>query len=299
MGTRGEGNTGLLAGLMEPMSPAVVRSFATLMGVWAAGACAATEPSLEAVSVEGIWEQVSVGGAETTLALGADGSAVVVEADRATRSCGAASGTWETDPATLSLTLTPTGGLPNSDRRSYGYEAYVDSLVLTGPGGRQVFRPRSDGRSCAGYGWGAWEGTLSALVDGTPVTFGAVQVDMAISNGRLEITSSTVLGPTQLLLRIDASPNPLVPATFVVNNVPGARDTFYGFHHTHPTDATFLGFNTDRLSPPGTFTLLAVGVDRVRAGFSFRGNPIAEGQVAPDGRTTVLLTEGVVDLTYR
>ncbi len=286
--------------------PAVrVRSFAVVLAALGLAACGTTEPVLDSVEPDGIWEATTPGAFETTLELNADGSAVVVEADLAARSCSAATGTWGAEGTTLSLALTPPGGPPNADRRSYAYEAYADSLVLTSAVGRVVFRPRSTGRSCAGYGWGAWEGTLSALVDGAPRSFGGVRVEMVVASGRLEITSFTVpcdtcaLGPAELVLRVDGSPDPLAPGTFAVNNVPGARNTFYGFHHTHPGDAGFLGFNTDRLSPTGTFTLQAIGVDRVRATFSFRGNPIVEGQKAPDGRTTVLVTEGVVDLTYR
>lgn len=287
------------------MQTAGLRSFLVLVALWGPAACGTTEPTLDPVAPDGIWEAVTPGVTETTLQLNADGSAALVEADLSGRSCSAASGTWEADGTTLRLTLTPSGGTPNSDLRTYAYEASADSLVLTGGSGRMVFRPRSTGRSCPGYGWGAWEGTLSALVDGSLRSFGQVRIDMTIASGRLEITSFTVLcdtcalGAADLVLRVDGSPDPLVPGTFVVDNVPGARNTFYGFHHTHPGDAGFLGFNTDRLSPTGTFTLQAIEDDRVRATFSFRGNPIVEGQEAPDGRTTVLVTDGVVDLTYR
>jgi hypothetical protein len=268
-------------------------------------ACGTTEPDFEPVVPDGIWQSSTSGLFETTLQLNADGSAALVEADLSAESCGDAVGTWDADQTTLRLILTPSGGAPSSDRRTYAYEAFADSLVLTDDGNRTVFRPRAGGRTCVDYGWGSWEGTLSAEVDGAARTFGAVRISMAIAAGRLEITSyapscdTCALGDPELVLRIDGAPDPLGPRTFVVDNVPGARNTFFGFHHTHPGDPDFLGFNTDRLSPTGTFTLQAIAPDRVRATFSFRGNPIVEGQQAPDGRTTVLVTGGVVDLTYR
>ncbi len=259
----------------------------------ASAACGTTEPELEPVSPDGTWQSTTPGVFEAILQLNEDGSASLVEADLAARSCASGAGTWDADAT------------PNSDVRSWAYEAFADSLVLTGAGERAVFRPRSSGRACVDYGWGAWEGTLSAEIDGVPTSFGQVRVDMTLASGRLEITSLSLpcdtcaAGDPELVLRIDGSPDPLAPGAFVVDNLPGARNTLYGLHHTHPGDADFLGFNTDRLSPTGTFTLQAIAVDRVRATFSFRGNPIVEGQQAPDGRTTVLVTSGVVDLTYR
>ena len=271
----------------------------------APGACGTTEPDADPVAPDGIWQATNPGALETTLRLSPDGSAALVEASLASESCSAGAGTWDADQTTLRLTLTPSGGTPNSDRRSYGYEAFADSLVLTDAGERTVFRPRSAERTCVDYGWGSWEGTLAADVDGVLQNFGSVRVTMAIAAGRLEITSLALAcdtcasGDPVLTLRIDGSPDALAPGTFTVDNVPGARNTFFGFHHTHPGEPDFLGFNTDRLSPTGTFTLQAIEAQRVRATFSFRGNPIVEGQEAPDGRTTVLVTGGVVDLTYR
>jgi hypothetical protein len=123
-------------------------------------------------------------------------------------------------------------------------------------------------------------------------------VQVSVDGGELRVTALAGTD-AELEIALTSGEGRLVPGTFTVQNVPGAVRTMYGFYNPVPGDPQFLGFNTERLSPPGTFVLERIAPDRVLGTFGFRGNPIADGQTAPDGSATTLLTDGVVDLTYR
>ena len=95
---------------------------------------------------------------------------------------------------------------------------------------------------------------------------------------------------------MNTTPGPLTPGTYPVQ--PDGV-SFFALIDPFPDDATFPGFNTERLLPPGEFVLTTVAEDRIVGTFEFRANEISEGQSAPDGRRFVLVTNGVVDLELR
>ncbi len=146
---------------------------------------------------------------------------------------------------------------------------------------------------------------MSASIDGVARSFSNLRVDVGVDGGRLRIESLTrtcatcPIDTSELVVALDASSGALVAGTYVVDNSAGAERSLYGFFHPDPGNPTFGGFSTERLSPPGQFVLAEIGSDRVVGAFEFRGNPVADGQVAPDGSTFTLVTAGVVDLEYR
>jgi hypothetical protein len=258
--------------------------------------CGTTEPVDPLQDVFGAWSSVDAT-RSTTAVFREDGTALVVDADLGSQVCSSSPGVW--DRAERWITFRDAGGAGSIE-----FELAEDGERLVSADlGRSLSRSFGASEpSCVSFGWGQWEGEVSALVDGTPVSFGPFDVQMSVSSGVMELRGlcdGCAMVAPELVLRIDASPGPLERGEFTVQNVPGATRTLFGFHHTHPGHPSFLGFNTDRLSPPGTLTLTDVTPERVAATFSFRGNPIVEGQAAPDGRVTVLVTDGVVNLRYR
>ena len=179
------------------------------------------------------------------------------------------------------------------------------SLSLTDPVRTvRLFTPVPRGASCVDYGFGSWEGAVSATIDGEARVFDDIEVAIDIEGGFLRVASLWRPCPTcptedpQLTVEVEA-PGELEAGTYTVQNFAGAEMTMFGFFHPDPGAPAFEGFSTERLSPPGEFVLTAVADERVSATFSFRGNPRTDGDVAPDGSTFTLVTDGVVDLTYR
>lgn len=247
----------------------------------------------------GIW-RFSDADAEVTLELNADGTFERVTALFALMECGRTSGTWTVDEDRLELVLDATSG-GTVDRFTFAVSA---GLSLVDPGGERLFSRRSSGASCVDYGYGEWEGVLTAKIDGEDRSFGDIEIDVDIEGGSLRLTSRWRECPTcpaeapELVLALEA-PERLVVRTYTVQNSPAAENTMFGFFHPDPGNPDFEGFSTERLSPPGEFALTAVADERVAGTFSFRGNPRSDGDVAPDGSTSTLVTDGVVDLTYR
>jgi hypothetical protein len=271
----------------------------------ALAACGTTDPEVVEAPLARIWQSSGTGAREVSLRLVPGGETALVEADLTARTCRSRSGSWSRANGRLALSLSGGGASMPAEERAFTYRVYADSLVLDGTDGTTTYRPATRMPTCVEYGFGTWTGTLSAAVDGVDRDFGDVSVRAAVGSGVLEITSASRPCPTcepeqvELLLVLDASPGALTEGSYTVQNVPGADRTFYALHDTHPGDTTFPGFDTSRLSPPGTFVLTSVAVDRVVGTFSFRANPVSDGLNAPDGRTTVLVTDGRVDLEYR
>ena len=282
---------------LRPARPLLSAAAAALLG--ACGSSEPTAPPTGGPSLAGVWQRVSTGG-ERTLRLGADGSASSVDASFGARTCTVSAGDWSVDGARLTLTLAETGGSPVGE--SVGYQVFEDSLVLSGGDGAGTYRPVPALPSCDAYDFRIWTGTLSADVDGVSRTFANISVTTALGAGLLEIRAcpdagvSCQPGAAELILRIDAPPDPLATGSYPIQNNAIGEPNFFALIDTHPDDAGFPGFNTERLEPPGVFDLTEVGATRVAGTFEFRANEISEGLSAPDGRRFVLVTNGVVEL---
>lgn len=268
--------------------------------VFAACGSAVDVPVPDVEDPTGIW-RYSDTGSEVTLELDADGTFQRVTASLAEMECGRDAGGWSVSEGALVLDLAASGG--GQDRFTFSVDGA--SLSLTdAPGAVRLFTPAPRGASCVDYGFGAWEGSVSATIDGEARVFEDIEVLIGIEGGSLRVTSLWRPCPTcppedpWLIVEVEA-PGELETGTYTVQNFAGAEMTMFGFFHPDPADPAFEGFSTERLSPPGDFVLTDVADERVAATFSFRGNPRTDGDVAPDGSTFTLVTDGVVDLTYR
>lgn len=250
---------------------------------------------------QGIWRATQPGLSESTIRLASDGTFTRVVANLAGSECESASGTWRVDGETLRVQISTVSNAPASVVENYAFSLEAGRLRLDGSGSTEEFSGISSMVSCVDYGFGSWGGLLRAEVDGVQIDFDVVAVRVDVGGGTVEIEGlySSGADQRQLVLQIDGSPGPLEPGGFTVQNVPGATDTFYALYHPEPGSATFSGFDTTRLLPPGTFTLGAVASERVVAGFTFRANPRVEGEIGPGGATFADVAEGRVDLTYR
>ncbi len=289
---------------MMPRTSSIVVSLriAIAMGCVALAACSeatTTEPVV--TSPEGIWRRADSGVAESTLRLAANGSFSRVVANLAGSSCASSSGTWRVDGETLRLQINTVDNAPSSSAESYAFTIEGGRLGLAGSASSEEFTRISSMVSCVDYGFGSWAGLLRASVDGVEVNFSVADILLNVDGGQIEIEGLYVNGGDErrLLLQVDGSPGPLDTGSFTVQNVPGATDTFYGLYNPDPTSVTFSGFDTTRLLPPGTFTLSAIGPERVAATFSFRANPRVEGEVGPGGAMFAELDSGRIDLVYR
>lgn len=267
--------------------------------VAACGGESIVEP--EPSNPEGIWRVTDAGVSESTIRLASDGTFTRVVADLSGRQCESSSGTWRVTGETLRIQISTVDNAPASAVESYSFVLEGGRLRLAGSGSTDEFVAVPTMVSCVDYGFGSWSGVLRADVDDTRIEFDVVAVRVDVVGGVVEIEGLYSSGPDerQLVLQIDGSPGPLGPGSFTVQNVPGATDTFYALYHPEPGSVTFSGFDTTRLSPPGTFTISAAGPERVVATFSFRANPRVEGEIGPGGASFAEIGAGLVDLTYR
>lgn len=282
------------------MTSKCFRNLVTLCGLVAAcGGESVVEPVPG--NPEGIWRATAVGVSESTVRLASDGSFTRVIADLAGSVCESASGTWRVEGETLRIQISTVDNAPASSVESYSFTLEGGRLELDGSGSSGEFTAVPSMVSCVDYGFGLWGGLLRAAVDGVQIEFDVVAVRVDVGGGAVEIEGlySSGQDDRQLVLQIDGSPGPLEPGSFTVQNVPGATDTFYGLYHPEPGSVTFSGFDTTRLSPPGSFTFSVVAPERVVATFSFRANPRVEGETGPGGATFAEIGTGRVDLTYR
>jgi hypothetical protein len=289
---------------MESMNLPTTRTLSGAVLAAALVACGATEPEAMPPSLDGVWLAAEAGVEETTIELRTDGAARFVASDFSGFSCASSSGAWTSDGSRLSLRLTPPGGPAESDVRSFDYEVFPDSLVLTRGGASATFVPVTRVPSCVSYGFGTWQGTLSARIDGVPETFGNLSVATgAVGAGTLVILAcpdaATSCGERNaaLILRVNSPPGPLTPGNYPLGDIASG---FYGLINPFPDDPDFPGFDSLRLLPTGAIVLSSVAEDWVYGTFEFRANERASNAPpAPDGRTFVLVTDGLVDLQYR
>lgn len=273
--------------------------------VIATTACGSTSLAPEPPGIEGVWRQTEAGVAEQSIRFSEEGTFQRVAANLTDLTCASSSGTWRLDGTSLTLDVTVIANESVSRTESYSITVDGSGLSLAGGASAGTYGPRTSIPSCVDYGFGVWDGSLSAEVDGVDVMFAVVDVDIDVEGGSATIVgedltcSSCPDGRREILLRIEGQPDPLLPGTFTVNNDPGASDTFYALYHPDPGSAAFTGFDTTRLAPPGTFELLQTGPERIEGRFDFRANPRVEGEVGPNGETFVMVAGGVVDLTYR
>jgi len=267
-------------------------------------ACDSTEPDATRGSLDRVWRAAEPGVQETTIELSTDGAARVVDADFSGLSCASSAGTWTSDGSRLVLRLTPPAGPAESDVRSFDYEVFQDSLVLTSGGVATTFVPTTRVPSCVSYGFGTWQGTLSAQIDDVPQTFTNISVATEeIGTGILEIlacpdaVTPCGLEDAVLRLRVSAPSGPLTPGSYPLGDL---QNGFYALINPFPDDPAFPGFDTLRLAPVGVFLLTSVAEDWVVGTFEFRANERANNSPpAPDGSTFVLVTDGLVNLQYR
>ncbi|NNF27802.1 MAG: hypothetical protein HKN73_11325 [Gemmatimonadetes bacterium] len=280
-----------------------VQGSVLFLGVVVLTACgsAVDVPVPDVEDPTGIW-RYSTSGSEVTLELDDDGTFQRVTASLAEMQCGRDAGGWSVSDDALVLDLDVSSG-GGQDRFTFSVEG-ASLSVTDAAGAVRLFTPAPRGASCVDYGFGSWEGAVSATIDGEARVFDDIEVVIDIEGGSLRVTSLWRPCPTcptedpQLIVEVEA-PGELETGTYTVQNFAGAEMTMFGFFHPVPDDPDFEGFSTERLSPPGDFVLTDVADERVSATFSFRGNPRTDGDVAPDGSTFTLITDGVVDLTYR
>lgn len=280
------------------------RAIAPLLCALVVTACGETPAEPEAFAIDGTWQRTEAG-SETTIRFAEDGTFHRVAADLAGSSCASSSGTWRRDDATLTISLTTIVNEPVNFTEQYALTLDAATLELTGAASAGTYTRAMSLPSCVDYGFGIWDGDFTADIDGVAVVFSVVDVVIDVEGGSATIAgedlgcASCPDGRREILLRIDSQPDPLSSGTFTVNNDPGATSTFYALYHPDPESASFIGFDTTRLAPPGTFGLSAIGPERIAATFDFRANPRVEGQTGPSGETSALVESGVVDLTYR
>ena len=285
--------------------PSPMRLTGALCVALAAGCGGVSDPEPEPTPLDpsGIWQYDEVDVVEITLELADNGSFERVEADRITETCSRTTGSWSADGATLLLDIDTRDGAPASGTESIPFQRQGGTLLLEIDGASVPWAPAFRVPSCVRYGWGAWEGRLEAEVDGVPVSFDHWTVDLDVDGGTLAVRAypCETCGPDdpELVLEIDGTPDPLVLGSYTVQNVPEPYRSFFALYHPDPGDPDFQGFTTERLSPPGELRLDEVADERVRTSFFFQGNPRADGEMSADGRTTVSVSEGIVDLTYR
>ena len=269
------------------------------------GTEAPTEPTPSDPDPTGIWRALEAGVRDTYLSLDENGTFQRVVADLAGSSCLSSSGSWTEANGSLSLMLTREDNDPVSRNESFTLTVEGASLTLTGTSGTTAYSTTSSMVSCVDFGFGAWEGTVEAEVDGVPTTFTDLTVHVDIDAGELEIEASmaTCSGcasePTRLVLRVATGSGPLSGDSYTVQNVPGATNTLYGLYHPEPASTSFSGFDTTRLSPPGSLTLSTAAPEEVVGSFAFRGNPRVDGETGPGGETFVEIDSGQIDLVYR
>ncbi len=268
-------------------------------------ACGSTEPEVTASApLDRVWRATEAGVSETVLELNAGGTARLVEADLAGRGCTASSGSWTSDGTSLVLRLTPRGGAPESDVRTFDYDVSNDRLVLSRAGTSTTFARGSSVPSCVSYGFGSWQGTLSARIDDVSWTFSNFTVDAeGVRGGTLVIVacSDAAVGcdPTNavMILRVTTPSGGLTPGSYPLGTIDSG---FYGLVNLFPDDPDFPGFDSLRLTPSGAMLLIDAAEDRIEATFEFRANERASNAPpAPDGSTFALVTNGVINLEYR
>ena len=286
------------------MNVSTTRTLFAAIGAAALSACGSTEPDLTMASLDRVWRATDSGVGEVTLVLRSDGEAHLVDADLAGQSCTSSAGTWTSDGSRLVLRLTPPDGPMESDVRSFDYEVFDDRLLLTSGGASTTFVPATRVPSCVSYGFGAWDGTLSARIDDVPRSFTNLSIATeAVGAGSLVIlacpdpASSCREQNAELILRLNTTSGPLTPGNYALGD---AGSGFYGLINPFPDDPDFPGFDSLRLLPTGAFLLSSISEDWVAGTFEFRANERASNAPpAPDGRTFVLVTDGLVDLRYR
>lgn len=265
--------------------------------------CGSTEPVVELDPV-GAWSTNAEGPQQTAVELGADGSFERITATFASETCMREQGTWSLAGDRITIALEDSGG-GQIGTEQFDVSLGGGTLEFVGSGGSTTFTRIPAMLSCVDYGWGEWVGEVSADIDGDPRSFADFVVDLDVDGGRLRLQAQWRPCPTcppeatELELAIDGASGPLEPGTFTVQNDAGAERTFFGFFHPDPGNPDFEGFSTERLSPPGSFTVVEIADERISATFSFRGNPRVDGDVAPDGSTFTLVSDGVVDLRYQ
>ena len=280
-----------------------IRAILALSAAVVVAGCDTTEPTVEPSDPAGVWQAAEPDVSEVTLELAANGSFERISADLAARTCVRSAGRWSASDGTLVLEVTEEDGASATRREELGYRLVAGGLELSGDGATTTFAAVGEMPSCVDYGWGEWTGRLEAEVDGVVRAFGNLEVALDVAGGSMVVRAypcpDCPRDEPELVLEIDAGTEALEPATYPVDNVPDAVRTFFALYHPDPGNPDFQGFTTERLSPPGEFVLSGVADDRILGTFFFQGNPRVEGETGPDGSTSVQVTEGVVDLTYR
>lgn len=259
----------------------------------------------EPVSPDGVWMVTVPGSSETSLRLADDGTFDRVIADLSGSTCSSSSGTWRLEGESLTLQTSVRDNAPSTGSETFTLSLDGSTLSLTDGGGTVSFSAGGSMPSCVDYGFGSWTGAFTGEVDGTAVTFSELDIRIDVDAGELEIRAEAEACdgcgavPIELVLRVDTNAGRLEARAYTVQNVPGATNTLYGLYHPEPGSTSFSGFDTTRLSPPGTLSLTDVGPERAVGTFSFRGNPRVEGETASGGETFVEVEEGRIDLVYR
>lgn len=285
----------------------IVRVSALMLSI-AMGGCDITEPEFSSMDLEGVWQLTLTNDSEETIRFNPNGTLDIIQADLAAESCRAGTGTWSLDSTHLSVSTLFDGASEQSEHEvdmSGSNRLLVSEDDVTDEYTRLAVMP-----SCVDYGWGRWEGTLSAFIEGVEQSFDSnrdVTMELMEGYGGFSVMS-WVEGP-------DSCGNPSCPqigprflvslkgpaivegagmpvGAYQVDGSPDDLHYFIGKFWPDPYDAEF-GFEAYELiaGSSGTFELTEIGVDRIAGTFSFTGVSLAGDSLVVSG--------GVVDLTYR
>jgi len=269
----------------------------------------------ESVELEGIWQSTVASVSETTVLFLPNGTLKIVEADFPFESCTTGTGTWSLEGTTLVLNIRVDGFSENS---KVAVENRGGTLAITVDGETEVFRPVTQMVGCIKYGWGRWQGTLSALTPGGVQDFASnldIQILLPPEFGLFQIISwaqgpdegcdgapGCLFDQTRLLLNGEVQSGgdgALRLGSYDLEGSPSSVGFFQGKYWTDPADVE-SGFEASRCFPTcgapqpgasGSFVLTFVEPDRIAGTFLFTG-------IKANG-DALALTQGVVDLTYR
>lgn len=276
-----------------------------LMVLAGGGACGGTtQPEEESLDLVGTWQATVPGQVERSYRISAQGEIEIVDADFADESCQTTRGTWSLAGDELTVAVASVNSVPSGGQLTYVVSGTSGSPTLASGGEADQLVPLARMTSCVDYGWGSWVGTVRATIDGDVQSFPVLAVSLNVLGGSFQLfslaqgCSGCPVEDLELFVT-DRGGSGLQQVTYVVDRSPSALRNFRAFYHPFPGDPVFEGFNTDRLTPDGQLVLEQIASDRILASFRFTANPLADGQSAPDGRTSAQVENGLVDLFYR
>lgn len=269
------------------------------------GGCGPTDPDVDQVTLEGVWRSSVDGERENTVEIRADGTFDEVEALFPDQRCSTVSGTWSSDGAILSVTISSRNGLPVSEREAIPFDLTATTLTLNYVQDEPETLTRVGAMvDCPSYGWPTI--TLSATIDGVPITFedhfapvlapGQTMADL-IASGSLFLAGRTgssavpeeCFGCRELRLELTGPPA-LTSGTYSMSSDNVSQLWARGFYT--PDLSGTLDYWSDGSDPEqqawqGEVALATATATEISGTFSFIGyDHLAPGPIVPSVRVT-------------